>query len=70
MTTTATENIPCPHCGSTDLREFETWLGPEDDYQPACIVECCQCLSQARKEWWNKRSPMAEVAEIMEDLNK
>ena len=68
---TTTDNIPCPHCGSTDLREFESWLRADEDYnRPTTIVECSQCFSQSRKQWWNQRSPMAEVQEIMEEVKK
>ena len=57
---------PCPFCGSTDLRHVsETWdqLGRQEP-----LIECRFCDAQARREWWNQRSPMAEVTQIMNEV--
>ena len=59
---------PCPFCGCTEVREIDAWLDTDKGEEEAVLIECRMCDSQARREWWNQRSPMAEVTQIMNDL--
>jgi len=54
---------PCPFCGSLDLK-IVWWA----DYADGRAVECNTCKGCAPVATWNNRSPMAEVAEIMEEV--
>jgi hypothetical protein len=41
--------LPCPLCGSTDLRKVELWIGAK----LSDGVECDACDMQARLSFWN-----------------
>lgn len=65
-TTAATDFKPCPFCGSTNLT-INQWSIDDGEID---AVECLDCYGSAPANTWNQRSPMAEVAEIMEKLKK
>jgi predicted Fe-S protein YdhL (DUF1289 family) len=60
--------LPCPFCGSSEVREIDAWLDTENGEEQAILIECRLCDAQARKNWWNQRSPMAEVRQIMKEV--
>ena len=59
--------LPCPFCGSTDLRR-EEWEG---DHGAVYAIECRSCWGAAPLECWNRRSgagaPLPQT--IQEALN-
>lgn len=51
--------LPCPFCGSTNIRE-EIMYWDDDGENPG--VECLNCDAVARPEYWNKRHADAAVS--------
>lgn len=66
-TTTSTDFKPCPFCGGDDLVlcHWSPWVGTIITH-----VKCDSCGATTPAAIWNQRSPMAEVQEIMEEVNK
>lgn len=44
---------PCPFCGSRNIRSGEKMYWDDDGELPG--VECLDCDSLARLDWWNRR---------------
>ncbi len=44
--------LPCPYCGSLNLRQTE-WWDYDDDYE---VIECRDCKATAPGYVWNNRS--------------
>ncbi|MEW8494279.1 MAG: hypothetical protein AB2604_10775 [Candidatus Thiodiazotropha taylori] len=45
--------LPCPFCGSNNLRIDELMFSGDDGEHPG--VECLNCDASNRVEFWNKR---------------
>jgi hypothetical protein len=56
-------DLPCPHCGSTDLIDGSWYI---DDAE-VDAVECESCKAVAPAEVWNQR---AEADELREELRQ
>lgn len=50
-----TEYLPCPFCGSVDLRELDVWITKDDGEYDVLAVECNQCSAQTPAIFWNER---------------
>ena len=65
MSATQKESLlPCPHCGSTDIRVDDIMFSDDDGEHAG--VECLTCDAIARYERWNQRTgPRIEVTDEM-----
>lgn len=47
---------PCPFCRSSNLRQLEITIAHDDRDEGVDAIECLDCDSQARVEWWNGKT--------------
>lgn len=55
--------LPCPFCGSSNIRECEMMFLDDDGEHPG--VECLDCDASNRQEYWNMRHADAAISTML-----